>query len=243
MDENKTPTSNSANSTYAIPGAIIIAGLIIASAIYYQGPTANPSGQPAAAGSEAANPQLNLIKPVSANDHIVGNPKAPIKIIEYSDLECPFCKTFHATMHQVAESYPNDVAWVYRHFPLDQLHSKARHEAEATECAFELGGHDKFWAMTDQIFKVTPSNDKLDPAQLPLIAEQIGLNKTAFESCLASGRQAIKVDADYQNAVDAGGRGTPFPVVIMPDGKRIALQGAVPFEGMKQLIDAMLKAK
>ncbi|MBI4135988.1 MAG: thioredoxin domain-containing protein [Candidatus Vogelbacteria bacterium] len=238
---------NSKSSSYAIPGAIVVAGLIIAGAIYYQGPSTRIDSQPAAAGTDNQSAPLEKLRPIDTVDHLLGNPQAPIKIIEYSDLECPFCKTFHQTMHQLVTTYPNQVAWVYRHFPLDQLHAKARKEAEASECAYELGGppgsetsNEKFWAYVDKVFEITPSNDGLDPAQLPVIAEQIGLNRQNFETCLASGRQAARVDADYQNAIETGGRGTPFPVVITPDGKKIALEGAIPFAGMKQLIDALL---
>ncbi len=244
MNENNKP------SPYAIPGAIVVAGLFIAGAIYYQGPSTRTGNQPAAVGAADQSTSLENLRSIDATDHILGNPNAPIKIIEYSDLECPFCKTFHTTMHQLVTTYPNQVAWIYRHFPLDQLHAKARKEAEASECAYELGGppgseasNEKFWAYVDKIFAITPSNDRLDPAQLPVIADEIGLNKQIFETCLASGRQAARVDTDYQNAVAAGGRGTPFPIVITPDGKKIALQGAIPFEGMRQLIDALLAEK
>src|SRR3546814_2871400 len=67
----------------------------------------------------------------------MGSPDASVKVIEFSDFECPFCKGFHRTMGQVMEEYGQDgkVAWVYRHFPIDSIHSKARKEAQASECA------------------------------------------------------------------------------------------------------------
>ncbi len=234
MEENK------ANSAYTVPGAILIAGLIIAGAIYYKGPAA-PGDQVAGAGA-VADQEANLekIPAVSAKDHLVGNPNAPITIIEYSDLECPFCKSFHQTMLEVVKTYSNEVAWVYRHFPLGQLHDKARPEAMATECAFELGGNEAFWALTNKIFEVTPSNDGLDLATLPDLAAGIGLDKAAFVACQTSERTAAAVEAQYQEAVSAGARGTPFPVVITPDGKRLALQGALPREAMDQLIKELL---
>ncbi|MCK9352115.1 MAG: thioredoxin domain-containing protein [Candidatus Paceibacterota bacterium] len=104
------------------------------------------------------------IPPVTANDRITGNIDAPIKIVDYSDTECPFCKRFHQTMLDIMKEYgaSGKVAWVYRHFPLDGLHQKARYEAEAAECAFEQGGNTKFWEYLDLMFKVTPSNDGLD---------------------------------------------------------------------------------
>jgi protein-disulfide isomerase len=105
------------------------------------------------------------IRPVTEADHILGNPNAKIIIVEYSDLECPFCKQFHNTMHQIISNNP-DVAWVYRHYPIPQLHPKAFHEAEATECAWEQGGNDAFWKYTDTIYKITPSNNGLDEKEL-----------------------------------------------------------------------------
>jgi len=90
---------------------------------------------------------------------IVGNANAKISLIEYSDFECPFCKRFHATMQQVMAANGDNVRWVYRHFPLDSLHQKARTEALASECAGEQG---KFWEFTNSVFEVTPSNDGMD---------------------------------------------------------------------------------
>jgi protein-disulfide isomerase len=104
------------------------------------------------------------IPPVTEKDFIVGNPNAEIKIVEYSDTECPFSKRFHQTMLDVMKEYEagGKVAWVYRYFPLDSLHQKARLEAEAVACAAEQGGNTKFWEYLDLLFKVTPSNDGLD---------------------------------------------------------------------------------
>lgn len=246
MDETQNQNKEGGTS-FAVPGAIVVAGLIIAGAIYYGGSTTGPKAGTAAVGNaptpEQQAVQLEQMRPLGANDHILGNPNASIKIVEYSDLECPFCKSFHQTMQQLATAYPNQIAWVYRHFPLDQLHSQARKEAEATECAYELGGNEKFWAYTNKIFEVTPSNNGLDLNQLPIIAKEIGLDQAAFEACLASGRQAERVEADYQDAVKIGGRGTPFPVVIGPNNTRFALEGAVPLAGMKQLVDSLLAPK
>lgn len=232
------------NASFAVPGAIIIAGLIIAGAIYYKDGNPRPTGQIAAPGT-VDNSKLANLKPISAQDHLLGNPQAPIKIVEFADLECPFCKDFHKTMLQVMQTYgaPSEVAWIYRHFPLDQLHSKARHEAEAAECAAILGGNDKFWSYITKVFEVTPSNNGLDLARLPIIAKDLGLDQNAFATCQTSDKTAAIVDAQYQDAIKTGGNGTPFPIVITPDGKKIALQGAIPLEGMKQLIDGLLAKK
>jgi protein-disulfide isomerase len=118
-------------------------------------------------GEKGVKEKINL-DPVTEKDHIFGNPQAEMVIVEYSDLECPFCKRFHETMIQIMSEYGKEgkVAWVYRHFPLDAIHSKARREAEAVECAGELGGNDKFWAYVNKLVEITPSNNQLDASLL-----------------------------------------------------------------------------
>lgn len=93
------------------------------------------------------------IRPVTSDDHIVGNINAKIVIVEYSDLDCPFCKSFHNTMHRVVKESNGDVAWVYRHYPITQLHPNAYQKAEATECAWEQGGNTAFWKYADKVFE------------------------------------------------------------------------------------------
>ena len=170
---------------------------------------------------------------------------ALVKIVEYSDLECPFCKQFHGTIKQIMDEYGKDgkVAWVYRHFPLDQLHSKARNEAVATECANELGGNDKFWAYTDRLFEITPANNGLDPAELPKIAQYVGLNVDKFNTCLTSGKYTKHIQGDVDNATATGGNGTPWSIVVAKNGKKFPLNGAQPYASVKQLIDIALQEK
>jgi protein-disulfide isomerase len=135
------------------------------------------------------------------------------------------------------------VAWVYRHFPLDALHSKARKEAEATECANELGGSAAFWNYVDRLFEVTPSNNGLDLAQLPIIAQEIGLDRTAFKKCLDSGKFADYVAHDLDDARAAGGSGTPYSVVIAANSEKFTINGAQSYEEVKRIIDAALQVK
>jgi protein-disulfide isomerase len=139
------------------------------------------------------------------------------------------------------EGKQGKVAWVYRHFPLDQLHSKARKEAEATECAAELGGNDKFWAYLDRLMEVTPANNGLDPAELPKIAQYVGLDAGKFNECLTSGRYAKKIEEHVQNAVATGGNGTPWSIVVAKNGEKYPLSGAQPYESIKALIEQALK--
>lgn len=182
------------------------------------------------------------VKPVSAEDHLRGDKNARVILIEYSDLECPFCKSFHSTALEAVEFYNGQLAWVYRHFPLDQLHPKARKEAESTECAAEQGGNEAFWKMADKIFEVTPSNNGLDPSTLPDLASQAGLDPAKLKSCLSSGKYAQRVEDDYQSGVEAGINGTPGNILLdTKTGKTTVLPGAVPLSNVQQAVDNLLK--
>lgn len=223
-----------------VPAAIIVAGFLIAGAIYLtQGGAASPSG------TATNTPEKEIkMRPVGDSDHILGNPNADIIIVEYSDTECPFCKQFHKTLETIMDEYGKDgkVAWVYRHFPLAQLHSKAPHEAEALECASEVGGKSAFWDYANKIYEVTPSNDGLDPAMLYTIADGLKLDHKAFATCLESGKYKAKVQADYDDAVASGGQGTPHSIIITKKGDKLPLEGAQPLASVKSIIESLLKA-
>lgn len=179
------------------------------------------------------------IRPVTDEDHIRGNKNAKVTIVEYTDLECPFCKRFHETTQEVMKKYGDDVRLVIRHFPLDQLHAQARPEALATECAAEQG---KFWELVDIIFAKTTSNDGLDLAKMPEYAKQAGVKDiTKFNKCVADQKYADHVAADEQDAQAAGARGTPYSIVLGPDGQAIPVNGAQPLAAVSATIDQLLK--
>lgn len=181
------------------------------------------------------------VEKLKVNDHVRGKRDARILLIEYSDLECPFCKRFHPTAQKAVDSYDGQVAWVYRHFPLDTLHPKADKEAEAVECAGDLGGNDGFWKMVDKIFEVTPSNNGLNLDDLPKLATSVGLDEDKFKSCIDSGKYAKHVEEDYQGGIKAGVSGTPGNILLdTKTGKTVVIPGAQPFEQVKQAIDNLL---
>lgn len=199
--------------------------------------TTNTNIQPTTTNTAPQPTDEIQLAAITDEDWIRGNKNAKVSVVEFSDTECPFCKKFHPTMQRLIEEYPDDVNWVYRHFPLDSLHQKARRESEATECAGEQG---KFWEYLDRLFEITPSNDGLQDTQLPQIAEDVGLNVEEFETCLESGTYASKVAEDVADAQAAGGRGTPYSVVVVGDEK-IPVSGAVPYEQLKTIIDSVLE--
>ncbi len=221
-------------SQYVLPITIIIAGALIAGGVFLagkSGTTANP-GDGAKVTARVYDPAI---------DHILGNPQAQVKVVEYMDLECPHCKVFNDTMHQIMDYYGTSgkVAWVLRPFPLGQIHTKAPKEAEAAECAAEQGGDAAYFKYTDAVFAVTPSDNGLDLAQLPTIAQQNGLDVAKFNTCLNSGKFADKIQKSYSEAIAEGGQGTPY-ILIMVGADSVTLSGAQPYSSMRAAIDAVL---
>ncbi|MEI8123915.1 MAG: DsbA family protein [bacterium] len=218
-----------------VPIAILLAGFLVAVGVYLSGGSRNLNDTDLANKDEVETTSTDTFKQVSKDDHILGSIDAKAVIVEYSDTECSFCKRFQTTLQGVFDTYGKDnkVAWVYRHFPLDSIHSKARKEAEATECANELGGNDVFWKYLDMIYANTPSNNGLDPAKLPEFAKTVGLDVTKFNTCLSSGKYAGDVEADFQSGVKMGVRGTPFTA--------ISLKTAVKDDVVKAINDIVTK--
>lgn len=220
-------------SQYVLPLTIVVAGALIAGAVFLVGkggttPTTNGTKVTARAYDATV-------------DHILGNPNAPVKVVEYADLECPYCKVFNNTMHQIMNYYGagGKVAWIFRAFPLGSIHDKAPKEAEAAECAADQGGDTAFFKYIDKVYEVTPGENNLDPAQLPIIAGQIGLNVQTFTQCLSSGKYTKRVSDSYREAIAAGGQGTPFTLVMVGTDS-VVLSGAQPYDSMRAAIDAVL---
>lgn len=228
----------------SIPLAIVFAGILVAGAVIFTGNNGGSTNtEPIANAPQEPQYNLDAVRPIDDADYVRGNRNAQVVIVEYSDTECPFCKQFHTTMKKIIDEYGSSgkVAWVYRHFPLDQIHKKARVEAHALECAGEIGGNDKFWEYTDRLYEITPANDGLDLEELPRIAAYVGIDVARFNTCMDSGRHNEKIEADLQNAVATGGRGTPWNIIITKNGIKIPISGAYPFEQLKAEIDRIIK--
>lgn len=236
------------SKSFAIPAAIILAGILIAGAIIYNSaPTTDNTQKNTSNTQKNDTVKSNVVaglKEINSDDHVAGNPNAKLSIIEFSDTECPYCKTFHQTMIQIMENYGKDgtVKWVYRHFPLDNIHKKARKEAEATECAADIGGNQKFWDYLNRLYEITPSNDGLAESQLMSIAKYVGIDEVKFEDCLKSGRFAKEVENDYRDGISAGVNGTPHAIIVTENGTEIPLRGATPYEELKSMLDQLLES-
>ncbi len=255
MDENKESNVATTESPKIIseegktdknflPAAILIAGVLIAGSILYTKGADRPAVLQNTVSqqqqNQVASPSVENLKPISNSDHLRGDSKATLVIVEYSDPECPFCKEFHQTMIRLMNEYGGSakLAWVYRHFPIPSLHPKAPAESAAMECAAVVGGNDKFWQYADEIFSRTNSNNSLDPAQLPKIANDIGLDMMKFNNCVGESQIKTIVDAESKDAVSSGAQGTPYSVLInTKTGSKTSIMGAQPYEAVKQMIE------
>lgn len=245
MNDIKVEDTKSKGSALAIPAAIIIGFGLIALSIYFGGGQATTPV--VTDGNTDDTASLDNIDPITEDDHIRGNPNAPIVIVEYSDFDCPYCQNFHNTMKKIMDEYGpgGQVAWVYRHLPLTSLHPSAAHIAEASECVAELGGDEAFWQFADTVFSerlVDPvsQTSSTDVVKLPEFAESAGIESGAYQECIDSGRNREAVDADFRNAQAIGAQGTPHSIVISGENK-MTVAGAESYERMKVLIDGLLK--
>lgn len=234
------------SNPYLMPLAVIVAGAFIAVAVYFGGGPGfstkkdtqnNPNTQGTTEQPQTGD--VEKLNPVTDSDHILGNRNAAVKIVEFSDLSCPFCKKFHPTMQQALKEYDGKVAWVYRHFPLDSIHPNAQKQAEASECANELGGSDAFWTYVGKLF----DQQVVEASDLAKVAASVGLDKSAFQACLDSGKYTKHVKDDGQNALATGGQGTPWSIIVAPNGKKLPFSGAQPYSALKDAIDLALKEK
>lgn len=238
--------TNEIQDVNKIAGAIVIAGIIIALGIVLRGSGSTDTDQVAQEQAqeeiqEQEGVNIDALSEIDRNDHVRGSGDPIITIYEYSDFECPFCKQFHETMNRIIDEHGDSVRWVYRHYPIPQLHAKAFEEAVASECAAELAGPEGFWYFADRFFELTPSNDRTDlDVVFPQIAGELGINTDEFLSCIESGRHTARVEAQMQEASATGGRGTPWSIIVTSDGEVSSLPGAVPFEALEPAIERLI---
>lgn len=184
-------------------------------------------------------------KVAAGRDHIRGNAKAEVSLIEYSDFECPFCKRFHDTPAAVLERHGGRVNWVYRHFPLAFHDPAARREAVASECAAKLGGNEAFWKYTDTLFRHTRSNGQgLAEGKSELtIATELGLKGDDFSRCLPDPAMIKRVDEDIADGNAIGVTGTPATLVRNNrSGATEWVVGAQPLAALQAAVERVLDA-
>ncbi|MBI2036725.1 thioredoxin domain-containing protein, partial [Candidatus Microgenomates bacterium] len=135
--------------------------------------------------------------------------------------------------------FDGQIAWVYRHFPLDSIHPRARPAALAAECVASLGGNDAFWNYVDKLFEGAPVT--LTDDQLKTIAAGLGVNASQFDDCFKSRQFEDKINADLQDGQNGGITGTPGTIVIDGKGGKQLIPGALPYEQVKGIIEEVLK--
>src|SRR3989344_396320 len=226
QEENYSPSApvqsnpEQSSSPYLIPASIVVAGLLIAGAVYYSNldsGSRNSVGSPPAGGSVAAvgstagsvvaNP-----RDLEDDDPVLGDPNAPVTIVEFSDFQCPFCRSlWKSTFPSLRQKYlvTGKAKFIYRDFPLS-FHPGAQPAAEAGECADEQG---KFWEMHDKIFgeqeKLGSGTVQFTVDDLKKWAREVGLDTVKFNECLDSGKYRSEVQNDLQAGQAAGVTGTP----------------------------------
>ncbi|NCS98589.1 thioredoxin domain-containing protein [Candidatus Parcubacteria bacterium] len=180
------------------------------------------------------------IQPITAEDHIIGNPDADVIIIEYSDFECPYCQEFHTTMRRIIDDYgqTGSVAWIYRQAPLEEIHSNARRIALVSECVSEIGGNNMFWNFTNQIFDNAP--ESISESNTNIILENLGLDTEEINSCTEEPETIKKIeddlkDIEYIKSIDRE-FGTPYNIVITKTGIQENLSGALPYSLLSDFI-------
>ena len=178
------------------------------------------------------------------NDPIIGDPNAPITIIEFSDFQCPFCARFDSqTLPLLVEEYIDQgkVKLVFRDFPIQSIHPNAVAASAASECANEQG---KFREMHDMLFDRQSEWSRQDGASALALfsqyATEIQLGQERFDSCLASGKYIEEIRKDLEDGRDYGVSGTPGFFVGNDEIGYVELKGAQPFESFKKVIDAQL---
>ena len=236
----------------AVPIAIVFAGVLIAGAVIFTGSVSTSNSKQA----KAVQAQDGIVVPTQpqgparvsiAGEPVLGNPDAPLTIVEFSDYECPFCKrSFDGMLPSLKKDYidTGKLKLVFRNYPLP-FHVNAEKEAEAAECAKDQGGDGAYFKFHDEIFTKTTSNGTgLALTELPIIAKYIGLNAASFQSCLDTGKFANEVKKDMSDGSAAGVSGTPS-WFIGASGKKgyidgTLIVGAQPFSVFQVAIDKLL---
>ncbi len=239
---NKHHKEEKAEPKLSVALSIIIASLFIALAIFLG---FKNMGVSKTETSFTDPDSLFSGRELKQEEFVIGEVNDKVVLLEYSDLECPFCKKFHTeTMDKIYEKYAGKISIAYRHYPLP-FHKRAPKEAEATLCARELGGQVVYKNYISKIFELTGGNDTLDPESLNTTATGLGLNVTDFKNCVSSGKYAAQVEVDIADGGDVGVQGTPNTFVLLKDGNDYKIitmiNGARDEKYVSKVIDQALK--
>ncbi len=173
---------------------------------------------------------LSQPPPVAMNDPFEGSEDAKVVIVEYSDFQCPACGAAYPIAKEVRETYGDQIKFVYKDFPLTNIHPYAWKAAEAGQCALE---QEMFWEFHDKMFE---NQQDLRVSKLKQYAADVGLDVGQFSSCLDSGKMYSSVSADQKEGLRLGVQATP---TFFMNGRKY--EGVQPFEKFQQLIESELR--
>ena len=210
--------------------SILAAGALIAGAIVFV--NLNPSQPVVTVGDPVVEADVSL---PNTNDYVRGSPGASIVLVEYSDFQCPYCAMIHPTLKRIVEESNGEIAWVYRHLPLESIHPQALPAALASECIGEQLGQNGFWAFADDVFV---DQSGMSSARYASLAQELGADAAQFNACVASKKYLSKIDAAALEAQSNGGTGTPFTVVIAGDTQK-TISGALPYAQIMAVINSL----
>ncbi|MDX6711517.1 MAG: hypothetical protein QOH96_2533 [Blastocatellia bacterium] len=147
--------------------------------------------------------EAKLSLPVGPRDHVQGSPAAAVTLVEYGDFECPSCGAAYPIVKQIQQNLGEQLCFVFRHFPLTQIHPHAERAAEAAEAA---GAQGRFWEMHDLLFE---NQQSLDDRNLLRLAKALELDIERFAHELVEGIYLERVREDFMSGVRSGVNGTP----------------------------------
>lgn len=228
-----------------IPTAILCGSLLIAAAIFFkdygpgaQAPALGTTGQPAQPQQQPAPQPPGPIQNADASRpgefrHLYGAASAPITIVEFSDLECPFCARLHPTLKRMVDESNGGINWEYRHLPLPG-HVNAEPAAIASECVASLAGPEAFQTYIEVLLA---NIGKANAAFLKAEAGKLGVAAAAYDTCIQDPAMATLVRDDKAAASRLGGSGTPYSLVVNNATKTAyPVTGAVPYEQWQTIL-------
>jgi protein-disulfide isomerase len=172
-----------------------------------------------------------LTPPVSAHDHVQGPAKAPVTLVEFGDFECPYCGAAYPVVKQLQRLFKTQMRFVFRHFPLTQIHPHAEHAAEAAEA---VGAQGKFWEMHDTIFE---HQEALRDADLVRYGASVGVDPQVIIDALATHAYLNRIKSDFMSGVRSGVNGTP---TFFINGEKY--DGAYDLESLREAINAEIES-
>jgi len=173
------------------------------------------------------------INPFRVSDQrLFGNPNAAITIVEFSDIECPFCARVHPTIERLVDESNGTVNWEYRHLPLP-MHRNAEFGALVAECVGDISGNDAFWQYLDVVFT---NQSQITRSYLTKAAAAFDITPADIAACEADPKIVERLAADAATAAKLGGSGTPYSVVVFPNGLMRPVSGALPYEQWVSLL-------